>query len=120
LRNAAHDFGDIRRIGDHRDYQLAASGGIRRIGGAGGAGGEQGLHRFGATRPDGDGMATLDEVECHRASHDAEADESNLHAALREVEAAILAEAAGAGYSSGQGRSHAIFRRCVCRYFLAA
>ena len=96
LRDAAHHFGDIRRIGDHRDHQFVAAGCFGRAGGALCAGFEQRPHRFGAARPDGDGMAALDEIERHRAPHDAEADKGNFHAGLHEVEAPILAEAAAA------------------------
>jgi len=59
-----------------------------------GAGLEQRLHRFGAARPDSDFVATLQQIERHRAPHDAEADKADLHIDLHELEATILAEAA--------------------------
>jgi hypothetical protein len=65
---------------------------------------EQRLHRFGAARPDGDLMAALQQIERHRASHDAEANGSDIHAALHEVEAAILAKAASVEYSIRAGK----------------
>jgi hypothetical protein len=80
--DAAHDLGDVRRIGDHGDHQFIAPGRIGRAAGGFGAGVEQRLHRFGAARPDGDLVAALDEIERHRAPHDAEADKSDLHAVL--------------------------------------
>ena len=82
LRRAAHDFGDVRRIGDHRDHQFIALRGLRRAAAPLGAGVEQRLHRFGAARPDSELVAALEQVEGHRAPHDPEADESDLHDVL--------------------------------------
>jgi hypothetical protein len=78
-----HDLGDIRRIGHHGDHQFVATGGFGRIGRRLGAGSSSGCmdsaRRAQTVRP----VATLEQIERHRAPHDAEADKSNIHSRLR-------------------------------------
>ncbi len=82
-RYPAHHLGNVGGIGHHGNHQLIAGRGIGRADGGSRPGAEQGLHRFGSPRPDGDLMPALDEIERHRASHDAQADESDLHELLQ-------------------------------------
>jgi hypothetical protein len=114
LAGAARHFGDVRRIGDHRDYQFIALRSFRRAVAPVVPASSSGC--IDAARPDGDLMAALQQIEHHRASRDPEADESDIHAALCEVEAAVPAKAAGVEYSFGQGRIHAIIQRGVRRF----
>jgi hypothetical protein len=85
----AHDLGHVGRIGHHGNDQFVTACRVSRTW-CDGAGIEQGLHRFGATRPDSDRMAALDEIVRHRAPHDAQADKSDFHAELRVEKAGIL------------------------------
>ena len=82
-RYPAHHLGNVGGIGHHGNHQLIAGRGIGRADCRACPCGEQRLHGFGTPCPNGDLVAALDEIERHRASHDAQADESDLHELLQ-------------------------------------
>jgi hypothetical protein len=69
----------VGRVGDHREHHVAGRGHLGRAAGALRPGLQQRRHRLGAPRPHGEVETALEDVERHRAPHDAQTDETDFH-----------------------------------------